>query len=533
MCACWCVREPHAPARPVPCTKAGRYILQRTTHQRPGPGHALAAREPSGIAEWVRARRGGRGMCCTASKPLREKARRGGERGRKQVLHRKYALGLGWALRPFTAPDAAAATRPPPEEHAGEAVTAAAASAASRTMMSAVLDRAEDVVRRAAADFSCTFASSFAQGTLLALRYLLLDAPLPAAASHAAAAAAADASTADAAAWRGVMVRALGLMGDVAAVAIGAMAGCPPERVGGGGGGGRPLVVGGAAVSAGLFGSMYRKTDAAGDAGSRGPAGGGEGLATPHSVQRNLGVGAAEGGGGGWGGTGMLRAMQRNTGEGPLTAQEATATHAHADSVALLRRWAGPGAGAGVGASGEGKEGPDGLETGGGLGMGEEADGGGDDDGELGGLGPREQLVVVSCWLSLKEAALVVGGMVGRLRIDDAVAGGVLAQAEVEACGGLLVDMVFSTLHNGAIEKARLGFQVTSRLSASPERTPLVYLWRFQRRRGGRHGEGRSSPLEPGPRGRGRLRGRTARTPQGRDLVCTWAGACVCTWAGA
>ena len=38
-----------------------------------------------------------------------------------------------------------------------------------------------------------------------------------------------------------------------------------------------------------------------------------------------------------------------------------------------------------------------------------------------------------------------------------------LTQEEVEQCGTLLVDMVFSTLHNGAIEKARLGFQVPPR----------------------------------------------------------------------
>ena len=47
------------------------------------------------------------------------------------------------------------------------------------------------------------------------------------------------------------------------------MAGCPPERVGGGGGSGggeRPLVLGGAAVSTGLFGSMYRKETEALDA---------------------------------------------------------------------------------------------------------------------------------------------------------------------------------------------------------------------------------------------------------------------------
>ena len=58
------------------------------------------------------------------------------------------------------------------------------------------------------------------------------------------------------------------------------MAGCPPERVGGGGvsgGGERPLVLGGAAVSTGLFGSMYRKETEALDA-----------LPTPHSVLLHL-----------------------------------------------------------------------------------------------------------------------------------------------------------------------------------------------------------------------------------------------------
>ena len=406
--------------------------------------------------------------------------RRGGAGRVLQVLHRKYALGLGWSLRPFAT--AAPAARPPDAAAAGAAagaagaagVTADAAGAASRCMMSAVLDRAEDVVRRAAADFSSTFASSFAQGTLLAARYLLLDAPLPAAASRAAPGP--GGLTEDAAAWRAVMVRALGLMGDVAAVAIGAMAGCPPVGVGGGGGGGRPLVVGGAAVSTCLFGSMYRKTEAGGgDGDGGGRAGAAEGLATPHSVQRNLvveGVGAGVGGAGGtwgcggtWGGGDMLRATQRNTEGGTLTAQEATATHAHGDSMALLRRWAVPGAGKGAGGGSEAKEAL--ME---GMGMGGDGDVGGDEDGELGGLGPREQLVVVSCWLSLKEAALVLGGLVGRLRLDEAVGAGVVWQEEVEWCGGLLVDMVFSTLHNGAIEKARLGFQARGERERERER---------------------------------------------------------------
>ncbi len=76
----------------------------------------------------------------------------------RQVLHRKYALGLAWSLRPFALPPSAS---PPPPGACASGDDAAAA--ASRCVIEATLGRVEDVLRRAEADFADAFASSFAQ----------------------------------------------------------------------------------------------------------------------------------------------------------------------------------------------------------------------------------------------------------------------------------------------------------------------------------------------------------------------------------
>jgi hypothetical protein len=190
------------------------------------------------------------------------------------------------------------------------------------------------------------------------------------------------------------------------------MAGCPPERVGGDKKGERPMIVGGAAVSTGLFGSMYRKETQALAS-----------LPTPHSVQRD-----------------SLAATHRNTNPGvpAAGAMEAHPRHTHVASLdALAQESAG----------------------------GEEED---SDEAKLARLGPKEQLLVVSCWLTLKEVGLCVGTCIQGTPLDSDK---YLSRTQLIVSGNLLLDIIFSTLHNGAIEKARLGFQkVCEKLLRCPRR---------------------------------------------------------------
>jgi hypothetical protein len=219
--------------------------------------------------------------------------------------------------------------------------------------------------------------------------------------------------------WQQLLADMLGRMRVLAAIAIRAMAGCPPERVGGDEKGERPLIVGGAAVSTGLFGSMYRKEPQAEMLAS---------LPTPHSVQRDSAA-AIHGG---------IQAMHRNTHpELPKgAALEANPRHTHVASLDVLAQ--------------EG---------------GEEED---CDEAKLARLGPKEQLLVVSCWLTLKEVGLVIGTCVQGTCLDSPK---YLSRTQLIAIGNLLLDIIFSTLHNGAIEKARLGFQkVCEKLLRCPRR---------------------------------------------------------------
>jgi len=238
-----------------------------------------------------------------------------------KVVHAKYVKELGWYISPCPA-----GTTPPPADeapHDGEPP-----SLYFVRQLLAGIDRVVDAALR---NFEATFASSFAQGALLALRHVLPDVDIPPLLGGGASPEEERARDLWAAALEGVLHR----MRTLASIAIRAMAGCPPERVGGANGA-RAVVVGGAAVSTGLFGSMYRRPD-------------GE-LSTPHSMQRD-----------------SLAATQRSA---ALGADGADARHTHVASM--------------FGAGAE-----DGAEEG--------------DEERLARLGPKEQLLVVSCWLTLKE----------------------------------------------------------------------------------------------------------------------------------
>lgn len=172
------------------------------------------------------------------------------------------------------------------------------------------------------------------------------------------------------------------------------------------------MIVGGAAVSTGLFGSMYRKeTEALAS------------LPTPHSVQRD-----------------SLAATHRNPapGAGAAAGMEAHPRHTHVASLDVLAQESAAG---------------------------EEED---SDEAKLARLGPKEQLLVVSCWLTLKEVGLCVGTCIQGTPLDSDK---YLTRTQLIVCGNLLLDIIFSTLHNGAIEKARLGFQkVCEKLLRCPRR---------------------------------------------------------------
>jgi hypothetical protein len=283
----------------------------------------------------------------------------------------RYVLGLGWYISPY---------------EAGAPRRGGAAETPSLYFVRELLEGIRRIVESAIDDFEACFASSFAQGAILCLRYVLTDVSLPSMLK------ARDGTDAEVSEWRNCLESLIALMQRVAGIAIGAMAGCPPERVGGVQGE-KPLVVGGASVSPGVFGTLYNKTAGV--------------IASPHSNQLD-----------------MLSAMQRNNTTPTNVDGEAEVGHTHVSSVPVNL---------------------------GGI--------GGDEDGEGGGidmLGPREQLLVVSCWLTLKEVALALGGAVSLTPLDSEA---YMSRHQLVVVGNSLLDIIFSTLHNGAIEKARLGFQ--------------------------------------------------------------------------
>jgi len=327
-----------------------------------------------------------------------------------KVVYHKYVKELGWFLSPFPTSDVTG------EDDAAAAAGAAAAGAAEAVpatifflrKLIAGVDRRIDA---AESNLEATFASSFAQGLLLTLRQVLPDVQqeMPSLMGTQRQQQQDDKLIA---LWQAVLSEMLGRMRTIAAIAIRAMAGCPPERVGGDSKGERPLVVGGAAVSTGLFGSMYRQeTEALAS------------LPTPHSVQRD-----------------SLAATHRNTNAAAPTAaaMEAHPRHTHVASLDVLAQEAGG------------------------------ADEEDNDEAKLARLGPKEQLLVVSCWLTLKEVGLCVGTAVQGTSLESDK---YLSRTQLIVSGNLLLDIIFSTLHNGAIEKARLGFQkVCEKLLRCPRR---------------------------------------------------------------
>ena len=313
-----------------------------------------------------------------------------------KVVYQKYVKELGWYLSPLAASQ---------ESAEADAAAAAAQQGSSGAVPPTIFFLRQLIagidarIDAAEANLEATFASSFAQGLLLTLRQVLPDVQqdMPSLVGTQRQQQLDEKLTAM---WQQVLEDLLGRLRSIAAIAIRAMAGCPPERVGGDDKGERPLVVGGGTVSTGLFGSMYRKeTEALAS------------LPTPHSVQRD-----------------SLAATHRNTNPVAPTqaALEAHPRHTHVASLDVLAQES---------------SGADEEDT---------------DEAKLARLGPKEQLLVVSCWLTLKEVGLCVGACVHGTSLESDK---YLSRTQLIVSGNLLLDIIFSTLHNGAIEKARLGFQ--------------------------------------------------------------------------
>lgn len=86
-------------------------------------------------------------------------------------------------------------------------------------------------------------------------------------------------------------------------------------------------------------------------------------------------------------------------------------------------------------------------------------------------LAPKEQMLVVGSWLSCKEMSAVVGTMATRIPFPRAEAkdGGVLAEpissSQVKQMGELLLKVLLTTRHNGAIERTFLALQLVCKRS--------------------------------------------------------------------
>jgi hypothetical protein len=120
-----------------------------------------------------------------------------------------------------------------------------------------------------------------------------------------------------------------------------------------------------------------------------------------------------------------------------------------------------------------------------------DADEDGNDEGAGGeGLGPVPQLVNTACWTTLKEVAGVTQALVCGLPLPQgggqghnqsgAAAAPLLSVAQVEAAGGVLLELLLHLKHNGAVDKVQASFAVIcGKLlrSEAPELRRLPAAW--------------------------------------------------------
>ena len=87
-------------------------------------------------------------------------------------------------------------------------------------------------------------------------------------------------------------------------------------------------------------------------------------------------------------------------------------------------------------------------------------------------LAPKEQMLVVGAWLSCKETSSLLGTMVQKLPLPQAAAlesVELLSPGQLSDMGQLLMKVLLTTRHNGAIEKTFLAFQeLCKKVARSP-----------------------------------------------------------------
>ncbi|GAB4815827.1 hypothetical protein N2152v2_002873 [Parachlorella kessleri] len=93
-----------------------------------------------------------------------------------------------------------------------------------------------------------------------------------------------------------------------------------------------------------------------------------------------------------------------------------------------------------------------------------------DEEGCALGLGPKAQVIITGCWLTMKECSLVLATIVRSVPLSGSEAAhALLSVGQVKAVGDHFVDTLCHMKHNGAIDKTQAGFlAVCERLLREP-----------------------------------------------------------------
>ncbi|KAK9862251.1 hypothetical protein WJX84_009332 [Apatococcus fuscideae] len=81
----------------------------------------------------------------------------------------------------------------------------------------------------------------------------------------------------------------------------------------------------------------------------------------------------------------------------------------------------------------------------------------GDDIDMDGDLGPETQIVTTGCWLTMKEAALVIGKIADHAPQEGIQEATIMTSVQTEHIGSVLLGMLLKMKHNGAVDIAREG----------------------------------------------------------------------------
>ena len=76
--------------------------------------------------------------------------------------------------------------------------------------------------------------------------------------------------------------------------------------------------------------------------------------------------------------------------------------------------------------------------------------------------GNKGQILLVCAWVSVKEVSMLIGTLLSRVDLPEANAPPqdfLLSVEQIRSFGDTLLHLLLSTMHNGAVEGAHLGFQ--------------------------------------------------------------------------